>query len=91
MAANFIQSLKNTIYVGNVPWTIGTNELRKYFAKFGPVARASIVFNKETGLSKRYGFVAFKDENSVKSALQAENHLLDGKLINIALKKPKQS
>lgn len=90
MAANFFQSVKNTIYVSSLPWTVGVNELRKYFAKFGSISSVNVVFDKETGLNKGYGFVAFKHDEAIKLALKTSNHTLDGKSIKIALRESRQ-
>jgi len=39
-------------FVGNLPWTVGSKELREFGSSFGPVLRANVIFDKATGMSK---------------------------------------
>ncbi|KAJ8973780.1 hypothetical protein NQ317_002983 [Molorchus minor] len=57
MAGNVVRNLYK-LYVGNLPWTIGHNELRN---TFGHVNSASVVFDRKRGLSKNFGFVIFSN------------------------------
>jgi len=41
------------------------DELRDYFAKYGPVAEAIVKKDPYTGHSRGFGFVKFKDPSSV--------------------------
>lgn len=72
-----------TLFVGNLPWTVSKRELQNYFAKFGPISSADVVFNEQTGLSKGHGYVTFSFPNSYVNALKTQNHMLEGKLLNI--------
>lgn len=74
----------NRLYVSNLPWTVGHETLNDYFTDFGPVIRADVVFNKETGISRGYGFVKFEFTHSYVKALQTENQMLEGRLLQIA-------
>lgn len=74
----------NRLYVSNLPWTVGHATLNEYFTDFGPVIRSDIVFNKETGFSRGYGFVKFEFTHSYVKALQTENHMLEGRLLQIS-------
>lgn len=69
------RSLK--IFVGNIPWTVGHLELRNYFAQFGKVSWAQVVFDRKTGLSKRFGFVTFQKEAALENLHKKQNHTLD--------------
>ena len=73
------------VFVGNLPWTIGSNELRQFASSFGPVSQAVVVFDKSTGLSKGYGFVTFATRESYNAAMMsgAGTHVLEGNNINI--------
>lgn len=66
-----------TIYVGNINYSLGEEEVRKIFDVIGKVDAIKIVRDKRTGKSK--GF-AFLDMNSKKEAMEAIK-TLDGKAV----------
>ena len=66
-----------TIYVGNINYSMGEDEVRKIFDVIGKVDAIKIVRDKRTGKSK--GF-AFLDMNSKKEAMEAIK-TLDGKTV----------
>jgi len=68
-------------FVGNLPWTVSSRELRKYFASFGHVATADVLFDHSTGLSKGYGFVQFSTTGGYESVLNSDKHELDGQTL----------
>lgn len=82
MAANGARNLYR-LYVGNVPWTIGHQELRQYFSKFGHVSQGVIVFDKKTGLSKNYGFVTFSNREGFETANNINRHTLEGNILAV--------
>lgn len=81
MATNAARYFK--LYVGNLPWTVGHNELKKYFSKFGPISQALVIFDRNTGLSKNYGFVSFTKRESYEAAANATSHSLEGNNLRV--------
>jgi RNA recognition motif-containing protein len=79
MAARSIYKL----FVGNLPWTVGHQELRHYFSEFGHVASAHVVFDKNTGMSRGYGFVLFGNQGGYNNATNKQNHSLEGNQISV--------
>lgn len=71
------------VYVSGTSWMTGRKELVKYFQQFGPVAKANVVFDKDTGMSRGHGFVHFENADSVQAVLQDRSHSIDGKRINV--------
>lgn len=71
------------LYVYNLPWTVSKREFQNYFSQFGPIARADVTFNKETGLSRGFGYVIFEMSKSYVKVLQTKEHQLEGKLLEI--------
>lgn len=51
-----------TIYVGNLPFETGEEDLRRLFSRFGEVAGVSLVADRETGLSRGFAFVEMPPE-----------------------------
>ena len=62
------------LYVGNLPFQTDDNELRETFSKYGAVASARVITDRETGRSRGFGFVEFDDDSSADEAMRA----LDG-------------
>lgn len=71
------------LYVGNLPWTISHNELKQYFSKFGHVSTATVVFDKNTGLSRNYGFVVYSNQEGYESATNIGTHKLEGSVLKV--------
>lgn len=68
------------LFVTNLPWTVSHQELRNYFAEFGKVFNANVIFDKQTGLSKRYGFVTI-DKNALPNLEQRTKHTIENQSI----------
>lgn len=66
------------LYVGNISWTVNHLDLKQYFSRFGHVQNAVVVFDKNTGLSRCYGFVTFSNKEGFQSASQIKDHQLEG-------------
>jgi len=83
-AANAARHLYR-VFVGNLPWTIGSQELRLFGSSFGPVQHAVVVFDKSTGMSKGYGFITFGNREAFNAATMSGSGslVLEGNHINI--------
>lgn len=79
------QNLRNfyRLYVGNIPWTVSHLELKQYFSKFGFVNQAIVVFDKNTGLSRNYGFVVYGNRDGFEKATNTTVHKLEGNILNV--------
>lgn len=71
--------MNKKLFVANLKWTIGDDDLKTIFSKIGqeyPVAdvvSAGVVINKDTGKSKGFGFVEFKTEQEAGAAINYFN------------------
>jgi cold-inducible RNA-binding protein len=61
------------IYVGNLPYSVGSDQLRTLFEAYGTVDDSSVVMDKFTGQSRGFGFVEMNDEEQAKAATDALN------------------
>ena len=48
------------LFVGGMPAEVNDAIFKNYFQQFGPVRSATVVRNRETGLSRGFGFVEFR-------------------------------
>lgn len=71
------------LFIGNLPWTVCSQDLKLYFSKFGHVQNAVVVFDKNTGLSRSYGFVTFSNQNGYDSATNNQLHKLEGNVLRV--------
>lgn len=73
----------NKLFIGNLPWTVSHNELKKYFSEFGQIINATVMFDRNTGLSKGYGFVTFQHNDALDKVFNTESHVLEGTKLNV--------
>lgn len=71
------------LFVRNLPWTIGSLQLKEYFSGFGHVSSASVVFDKNTGMSRGYGFVSFSSKEAYDVVSKQKVHSLEGRVMGI--------
>ncbi|KAM3524948.1 hypothetical protein NHJ13051_004249 [Beauveria bassiana] len=69
---------RRTVFVQQLAARLRTRELKEFFEKVGPVTEAQIVKDRISGRSKGVGYVEFKDEDSVATALQLTGQKLLG-------------
>lgn len=70
------------MFVGGLAWSTTTPKLKSYFSKFGEVIDCSVIYDKLTENSKGFGFVKFKDPESVDKVIKSRPHILDDKQID---------
>ena len=72
------------IYVGNLSYEVGEDDLREAFEAHGEVASASVISDKFTGRSRGFGFVTYTTEESARNAMDAlKDTELDGRTIRV--------
>lgn len=59
------------LYVGNLPWDLGTDDLRSIFENHGEVTDAIVLSDRETGRSRGFGFVEFASDDMARAAIEA--------------------
>ncbi|KAJ7958994.1 RNA-binding protein [Quillaja saponaria] len=70
------------LFVGGLAWETPTDEMHKYFEQFGEILEAVVITDKNTGKSKGYGFVTFRDPESARKACANPNPVIDGRRAN---------
>ena len=70
------------IFLGGLPRNCTEETLTQYFTKFGEIMESTVVRDNVTGNSRGFGFIKFKDPDSVQTALAAGNHTIDGKSVS---------
>jgi len=60
------------LYVGNLPFSVDEEGLKKLFAEYNP-EEVTLIINKFSNRSKGFGFVTIADEETAKKALAEMN------------------
>jgi RNA recognition motif-containing protein len=63
-----------SIYVGNLSYSVGQDDLSEVFAEYGTVKRVHIPTDRETGRMRGFAFVEMETEAEEDAAIEA----LDG-------------
>ncbi|CAA0834904.1 RNA-binding (RRM/RBD/RNP motifs) family protein [Striga hermonthica] len=73
------------IFVGGLAWETQSETMRRYFEQFGEILEAVVIADKNTGRSKGYGFVTFRDPKSARRACTDPTPIIDGRRANCNL------
>jgi RNA recognition motif-containing protein len=61
------------IYVGNLAYSVGDDELNEVFAEYGEVESARVLMDRESGRSRGFGFVKMPNRDEAERAIEALN------------------
>lgn len=61
------------IYAGNLGWNLTSQGLKDAFADQPGVLGAKVIYERNTGRSRGFGFISFESADNVQSALSAMN------------------
>ncbi len=79
------------LYVGNLSYNTTEDGLRNLFSQFGSIVSAKIIFDRDTGNSKGFGFVEMAADEEATAAIAGTNGRdFDGRQIRVneAMEKP---
>jgi nucleolin len=61
---------ENKLFVGNLSWSVDDESLRAKFSDYGKVLDARVIYDRETGRSRGFGFVTYSNADEVNDAIQ---------------------
>ena len=79
------------LYVGNLPFSTTSEDLREMFAAHGTVTSAQVVMDRETGRSRGFAFVTMGTDAEANDAVARLNGaMLEGRAlrVNVAEARP---
>lgn len=83
--------MSNKLYVGNLSFRVTSEDLQEYFGAAGTVESANVVFDRETGRSRGFGFVEMADEDGANNAIAQFNGTeYDGRNIVVNEARPRE-
>lgn len=78
------------LFVGNLPYTITSDQLTEKFSQFGTVVEAIVMTDKFTGRSKGFGFVTMSSADEANESVTALNESeMDGRKMVVNVARPK--
>ena len=77
------------LYVGNLSYSVDSNQLNDLFAQVGTVDSANVIMDRETGRSKGFAFVEMSENTEAEAAIEKFNGTdLGGRAMNVSEAKP---
>ncbi|CAM6086056.1 unnamed protein product [Calypogeia fissa] len=73
------------VFVGGLAWETQRDTMRRHFEQFGDILEAVVITDKNTGRSKGYGFVTFRDAEAARRACLDATPIIDGRRANCNL------
>ncbi|KAI8013383.1 hypothetical protein LOK49_LG05G00719 [Camellia lanceoleosa] len=76
----------NRVYVGNLAWGVDESALATLFSEQGKVIEAKVVYDRESGRSRGFGFVTYSSADEVNNAIESLDGVdLDGRPIRVSI------
>ncbi|HXR80881.1 MAG TPA: RNA-binding protein [Saprospiraceae bacterium] len=78
------------LYVSNLSFEVGDSDLKTLFDAFGTVTSCKVIKDRDTGMSRGFGFVEMSNkEEAMKAINELNNSEFDGKYINVNEARPR--
>ena len=78
------------MYVSNLSFHTGEDELRKLFEEFGVVTSAKVVTDRDTGRSRGFGFVEMQSQDEADNAMKSLNNKeIQGRTMSVSVAREK--
>src|SRR5439155_11364470 len=82
---------QNRLFVGNLSYQTGENDLQDLFAQAGAVTSVKLVMDKMTGKSRGFAFVEFSTaEEAAKAVEQFNNKEFQGRALTVNVARPRE-
>ncbi|HEX7845981.1 MAG TPA: RNA-binding protein [Chitinophagaceae bacterium] len=79
------------MYVSNLGFHTGDDDLRKLFEPFGQVSSAKVITDRETGRSRGFGFVEMTSGSDAEQAMSKLNGKeIEGRSISVTVAREKE-
>jgi len=85
------EEMSNKLYVGNLSFRVTSEDLQEHFTAAGAVESANVVYDRETGRSRGFGFVEMADDDAANAAIaQFNGQEYDGRNMVVNEARPRE-
>ncbi len=75
---------KTKLFIGNLPFSAGEDQLREIFSQFGELSSVSLITDRQTGRSRGFAFAEFVELSAAQAAAEQNGILeMDGRKLII--------
>ncbi|NWH70809.1 ROA0 protein, partial [Piaya cayana] len=78
------------LFVGGLKGDVGEGDLVQHFSQFGPVEKAEIISDKQSGKKRGFGFVYFQNHDAADKAAVVKFHPIQGHRVEVKKAVPKE-
>ncbi|MBD3235929.1 MAG: RNA-binding protein [Candidatus Eisenbacteria bacterium] len=83
--------MTSKLYVGNLPFEVGDDDLAELFSAHGEVESAKVITDRETGRARGFGFVEMAQEADAQKAIQSlDGKEFQGRALKVNVAKPRE-
>ena len=81
--------MSQKLFIGGLPFSTSTEELRELFNQVGGVDNVSVVTDRDTGQSRGFGFAEMATSEAAEEAIRKFNgYALGGRTLKVEISKP---
>lgn len=82
---NFVDG-QHRVFIGNLSWDVNAEILNEVFSEHGNLLDAKVVYDRETGRSRGFGFITFSTQSEAEAAVASLNGKeLEGRTMRVDL------
>ncbi|XP_028912273.1 heterogeneous nuclear ribonucleoprotein A0 [Ornithorhynchus anatinus] len=78
------------LFVGGLKGDVAEDDLVEHFSQFGPVEKAEIIADKQSGKKRGFGFVYFQSHDAADKAAVVKFHPINGHRVEVKKAVPKE-
>lgn len=77
------------MYVGNLPFSSTEDDVQDLFSQYGEVESVKIIYDKETGRSRGFGFVEMGEDNAKEAMESLNGNKFEGRTLKVDEARPR--
>ena len=79
------------MYVGNLAFSTGEEELRTLFAQAGTITSVNLITDRDTGRSRGFAFIEMSAQTEVEDAIKRfNNYDIGGRALTVNIARPRE-